>query len=203
MGNTFNHADSRSQLSDPNADWPAIREWRKETRTRLIKQRIGISALDHAAWSARISHSLGADLRSCGAKLIGFYWPFRGEYDPRDLMATLRDQGTRIALPVIEERDQPLSFREWQPGSLMTLGVWNVPMPENGEAVVPDLLVVPLVGFDAQGYRLGYGGGFYDRTIAAMPDKPRTIGVGFELGRLETIYPEPHDIPLDRVVTER
>ena len=155
MGNTFNHADSRSQLSDPNADWSAVREWRKETRTRLIKQRIGISALDHAAWSARISRSLAAALGPSGAKLIGFYWPFRGEYDPRDLMATLRDQGTRIALPVIEERDQPLSFREWQPGSLMTRGVWSVPMPESGEIVVPDLLVVPLVGFDAQGYRLG------------------------------------------------
>jgi 5-formyltetrahydrofolate cyclo-ligase len=76
-------------------------------------------------------------------------------------------------------------------------------MPDSGEIVVPDLLVVPLVGFDAQGYRLGYGGGFYDRTIAAMPAKPRTIGVGFELGRLLTIYPEPHDIPLDSVITER
>src|SRR3954452_14100959 len=113
MGNTFNHADSRSQLSDPNADWSAVREWRKETRTRLIKQRIGISALDHAAWSARISHSLGAALGSCGAKLIGFYWPFRGEYDPRDLMTTLRDRGTRPALPVIVERRGPLVFRQW------------------------------------------------------------------------------------------
>jgi 5-formyltetrahydrofolate cyclo-ligase len=203
MSDMLNDSASRPQLSDPNADCPAIREWRKETRTRLIKQRIGISALDHAAWSARISRSLAAALGPGGAKLIGFYWPFRGEYDPRDLMATLRDQGTRIALPVIEERDQPLSFREWQPGSLMTRGVWNVPMPESGEIVVPDLLVVPLVGFDAQGYRLGYGGGFYGRTIAAMPAKPRTIGVGFELGRLLTIYPQPHDIPLDSVVTER
>ena len=115
----------------------------------------------------------------------------------------MRDRGSRLALPVIVEREQPLVFREWSPGSLMTQGVWNVPMPESGEAVLPDLLVVPLVGFDAQGYRLGYGGGFYDRTIAAMPAKPRTIGVGFELGRLETIYPQPHDIPLERIITER
>src|SRR3954465_3627129 len=132
MGDPLHHADSRSQRSDPNANWSAIREWRKETRTRLIKQRIGISALDHAAWSARISRSLAAALGPSGAKLIGFYWPFRGEYDPRDLMATLRDQGIRLALPVIVERDQPLIFREWHPGSLMTQGVWNVPMPESG-----------------------------------------------------------------------
>ena len=185
-----------------NADWEAIREWRKQARTRLIQQRIGISAPDRAAWSERISRALAEALGSCGAQLIGLYWPFRGEYDPRDLMATLRDQGTRLALPVIVARGQPLIFREWQPGSLMTQGVWNVPMPESGEAVLPNLLVVPLVGFDAQGYRLGYGGGFYDRTIAAMTTKPRTIGVGFALGRLETIYPQPHDIALDNVITE-
>jgi 5-formyltetrahydrofolate cyclo-ligase len=187
----------------PNADWEAIREWRKQARTRLIQQRIGISAADRAAWSGRISRSLAEALASCGAQLIGLYWPFRGEYDPRDLMATLRDRGTRLALPVIVARGQPLIFREWQPGSLMTQGVWNVPMPESGEAVLPDLLVVPLVGFDAQEYRLGYGGGFYDRTIAAMTAKPRTIGVGFELGRVETIYPQSHDIALDEIITER
>jgi 5-formyltetrahydrofolate cyclo-ligase len=186
-----------------NADWEAIREWRKEARERLIQQRIGIPAPDRASWSDKISRSLAEALSSRGTHLIGFYWPFRGEYDPRGIMGTLREQGTRLALPVIVERGQPLIFREWQPGSLMRQGVWNVPVPENGEAVLPDLLVVPLVGFDAQGYRLGYGGGFYDRTIASMTTKPRTIGVGFELGRLETIYPQSHDIALDNIITEQ
>ena len=186
-----------------NADWEAIRAWRKEARERLIQQRIEISARDRAAWSDKISRSLAEALSSCGTQLIGFYWPFRGEYDPREVMAALRAKGTRLALPVIVARGQPLIFREWQPGSLMREGVWNVPVPESGEAVLPDLLVVPLVGFDAHGYRLGYGGGFYDRTIAAMKMKPRTIGVGFALGRLETIYPQPHDIALDTIITEQ
>lgn len=186
-----------------NADWDAIRAWRKEARQRLIEQRIGISDPDRAAWSDKISRSLAEALNSSGAQLIGFYWPFRGEYDPRERMAALREQGTRLALPVIIARGQPLIFREWQPGSLMREGVWNVPVPESGEAVLPDLLVVPLVGFDAQGYRLGYGGGFYDRTIAAMTKRPRTVGVGFALGRLETIYPQPHDIALDKIITEQ
>ena len=186
-----------------NADWQAIRAWRKEVRERLIQQRIGISAPHRAAWSDKINRSLTEALSSCGAQLIGFYWPFRGEYDLRELMAALRAKGTRLALPVIVARGQPLIFREWQPGSLMREGVWNVPVPESGEAVLPDLLVVPLVGFDAQGYRLGYGGGFYDRTIAAMTMKPRTIGVGFALGRLKTIYPQPHDIALDTIITEQ
>lgn len=107
-----------------------------------------------------------------------------------------------MALPVIVERGQPLVFREWTPGSLMVQGTWKIPMPASGEGVFPDLLIVPLVGFDRKGYRLGYGGGFYDRTIAAMPERPRTIGVGFELGLLETIYPQPHDIALEMIVTE-
>lgn len=186
-----------------DANWEAICEWRKETRTWLIQRRTGISITDRVAWSDNISRSLTDALSSSDASVIGFYWPFRGEYDPRDVMAALREHGTRLALPVIVARGQPLIFREWQPGSLMTQGVWNVPMPESGEAVMPDLLVVPFVGFDEQGYRLGYGGGFYDRTIAAMPVKPRTIGVGFKQGQLETIYPQPHDIALNQIITEQ
>ena len=189
MSDMSNCSNPGPAVPAADADWPTIRDWRKQTRTKLIEQRIGISAEDRAAWSERISRTLGCSAGTLCRQLIGFYWPFRGEYDPRDLMATLRDRGTRLALPVIVEREQPLVFREWSPGSLMTQGVWNVPTPESGEAVLPVVLVVPLVGFDAQGYRLGYGGGFYGRTIAAMPTKPGTIGVGFELGRL------PDDLP--------
>lgn len=185
-----------------NADWPTIRDWRKETRERLIARRTSISAEDRSAWSERISRALEAALEPYAGRLIGFYWPFRGEYDPRAVLTAMRERGSRLALPVIVERGQPLVFREWSPGSLMVQGTWKIPMPQSGEAVFPDLLVVPLVGFDRQGYRLGYGGGFYDRTIAAMPERPRTVGVGFELGRLETICPQSHDIPLERIITE-
>jgi 5-formyltetrahydrofolate cyclo-ligase len=75
-------------------------------------------------------------------------------------------------------------------------------VPADGEAVLPNVLVVPLVGFDVRGYRLGYGGGYYDRTLAAMPEKPLTIGVGFEMAKLHTIYPQSHDVPMDLIVTE-
>lgn len=196
-------AGSGAALPAANADWPTIRDWRKETRDRLIAQRTGISAEDRSAWSERISRALEAALEPYTGRLIGFYWPFRGEYDPRGVLTAMRERGSHLALPVIVERGQPLVFRAWSPGSLMVQGTWKIPMPESGDAVFPDLLVVPLVGFDRQGYRLGYGGGFYDRTIAAMPERPRTIGVGFELGRLDTIYPQPHDIPLERIITER
>jgi 5-formyltetrahydrofolate cyclo-ligase len=102
---------------------------------------------------------------------------------------------------VVADRRKPLLFREWWPGSRMTPGVWGIPVPAEGEAVLPATLLVPLVGFDRQGYRLGYGGGYYDRTLAAMPGRPLAIGVGFEQALLDTIHPQPHDVPMDVIVT--
>jgi 5-formyltetrahydrofolate cyclo-ligase len=86
----------------------------------------------------------------------------------------------------------------------MRPGIWDIPVPDEGDWVRPEVLLVPLLGFDLRGYRLGYGGGYYDRTLAAaMPSPPLAIGVGFEIGRLETIHPRPHDVPMDLIVTER
>jgi 5-formyltetrahydrofolate cyclo-ligase len=106
-----------------------------------------------------------------------------------------------LALPVVIAKATPLIFRPWHPGAPMARGVWDIPVPASGEPVEPDTLLVPLLGFDAEGYRLGYGGGFYDRTIAAMAIRPRTIGVGFACGRLSTIRPQPYDVRMDVIVT--
>jgi 5-formyltetrahydrofolate cyclo-ligase len=141
-------------------------------------------------------------VQKAGAAL-GFYWPFKGEFDPRPLARTLHRWGVRLALPVVIARAQPLIFREWSPGAPMTPGVWNLPVPTQGEPVSPTVLLTPLVGFDGCGYRLGYGGGYYDRTLAAATPRPMAIGVGFEASRLETIHPQPHDIPMDMIVTEQ
>ncbi len=183
-------------------DWPTVRRWRKETRAALIARRMQISAQERETWSARIGRGLEAALAGAPGGLIGFYWPFRGEFDARPVLTALRERGTRLALPVVVEKAQPLQFREWRPGIAMTRGVWDIPIPAEGEAVHPDVLIAPLVGYDPAGYRLGYGGGFYDRTIAAMPVRPRVIGVGFALARLDTIHPQPHDVPMDVIVTE-
>jgi 5-formyltetrahydrofolate cyclo-ligase len=194
--------------SSTRPDWPIVREWRKETRANLLQRRMKISAQDRADWSDRISLKLEAALLEAlvgstqGKKLIGFYWPFRGEYDARPVLTRLHSDGTRLALPVVVEKAQPLQFREWWPGISMTRGIWNIPIPASGEAVLPDVLVAPLVGFDLRNYRLGYGGGFYDRTIASLPIPPTIIGVGFELARLDTIYPQVHDIPMTIIITE-
>jgi 5-formyltetrahydrofolate cyclo-ligase len=134
--------------------------------------------------------------------LVGFYWPFRGEIGTHALVRRLIRQGARAALPVVVEKGQPLEFRAWRPGTPLRRGVWDIPIPAERQVVQPTALLVPLVGFDAEGYRLGYGGGYYDRTLVAMAPKPLAIGIGYELGRLPTIHPQAHDVPMDAIVTE-
>jgi 5-formyltetrahydrofolate cyclo-ligase len=103
---------------------------------------------------------------------------------------------------VVADKKGPLQFRKWWPGAPMKAGVYDIPFPDGTELVVPDAAIVPMNGFDEQGYRLGYGGGYFDRTLASHSPRPLAIGVSFELARLATIHPQPHDIPMDFVVTE-
>lgn len=190
-------------------DWEEVRAWRKAERAALIARRLAAPREERtrrdAAVTARLLRLLPElAARGGAAPTLGFYWPFKGEYDARPLARALHGQGMRLALPVVVERARPLLFRAWRPGARMTPGVWNIPVPAEGEPVVPDILLAPLVGFDRQGYRLGYGGGYYDRTLAAAApaQRPMAIGVGFEASRLETIHPQPHDVPMDVIVTE-
>lgn len=181
-------------------NWQEIRLWRKTERARLIAERMAVRGELRTRHNAAITQALG-DFLTPGM-VVGFYWPIRGEYDARKLVASLLDRGARAALPVIVTRNSPLVFRDWHPASRMENGFWDIPVPAEGDPVIPTSLLVPLVGFDRMGYRLGYGGGYYDRTLASLPAKPLAIGVGYELARLETIYPQPHDIPMDAIVTE-
>ncbi|MGU3359044.1 5-formyltetrahydrofolate cyclo-ligase [Methylobacterium sp. M6A4_1b] len=192
-----------SETSPPTgSDWPAIRQWRRAMRADLIAQRQRIESQDRTSWSDRITERLKALLAARTKPMIGFYWPFRGEYDARAFLSRLLEQGVRLALPVVVAKAEPLQFREWRPGIAMTRGVWDIPIPAEGDPVPPDILLAPLVGFDGCNYRLGYGGGYYDRTIAAMPAKPLCIGIGYSLSRLASIHPQAHDRPMDLIVTE-
>jgi 5,10-methenyltetrahydrofolate synthetase len=133
---------------------------------------------------------------------VSFYWPFRGEPNLRPLMRRMVAAGKSVALPVVVEKRQPLEFRPWTPGCEMMLGVWNIPIPDTREKVTPRLLLAPVVGFDPQRYRLGYGGGYLDRTLASLAGARAVIGVGYDSQAIATIHPLPHDIPMDRIVTE-
>jgi 5-formyltetrahydrofolate cyclo-ligase len=107
-----------------------------------------------------------------------------------------------LALPLVVTPGAPVEFWHWSPDAAMTGGVWNIPVPAERRLVHPEALIVPVVGFDTQRYRLGYGGGYCDRTLAVAAPRPYCVGLGYALGRLHSICPQAHDIPMDVVVTE-
>ncbi|MEQ8233300.1 MAG: 5-formyltetrahydrofolate cyclo-ligase [Gammaproteobacteria bacterium] len=137
-----------------------------------------------------------------GRRLHRTLLPFRGELDLRPLADSLADRAVDFALPVVAAPARPLVFRRWWPGMRMTRGVWGIPVPAAAPEVTPDVLLVPLLGYDDAGYRLGHGGGYYDRTLAAAVPRPLAIGVGYAGARLPTILPQPHDMPMDVIVTD-
>ncbi|MER9762533.1 5-formyltetrahydrofolate cyclo-ligase [Mesorhizobium sp. M0138] len=186
----------------PLTDWTDVRRWRKAERERLIAARLAVSADARVAMSRAIAEGLDAAIGDIAGRMVSLYWPFRGEPDLRPWMASINERGGRTALPIVIEKGQPLIFRAYVPGDRLEKGIWNIPIPAEGEPVLPDIVISPIVGIDPRNYRLGYGGGFFDRTLAAMPFKPLVIGVGYELQRIPTIYPQPHDIPMDQLVTE-
>jgi len=178
-----------------------LTRWRKARRDELIALRLALPAEERARVADEVAAELDRLIPSSPGTLVSLYWPFRGELDLREWMRSAAARGLRIALPVVVEKGQPLVFREWVPGARLTRGVWNIPIPADGAEVTPNVIISPVVGFDPQNYRLGYGGGFFDRTLAAMRTPRRVIGVGHPSGALPTIHPQPHDIPMDIIVT--
>ena len=176
--------------------------WRRAQRADLLARRMAVQAHQHRLWNDAITAQLLDGFPSLKKSMVGFYWPFKAEFDPRFAIHQLRLSGARTALPVVLQKHAPLEFRAWWPSAQMTKGVFELPIPDGTEVVWPDALLIPPVGFDAQGYRLGYGGGYFDRTLATMSPQPLKIGVAFELSRMRTIRPQPYDIPMDFIVTE-
>lgn len=183
-------------------DWNDIKAWRKAQRIELIARREKLDAGLRRRWSERMTTLLEQGFPILAGRVVGFCWPFKNEFDARFAIRYWRDRGATAALPEVVAKGQPLLFRKWWPGASTVPGVYDIPVPAGTEIVVPDAAVVPMNGFDERGYRLGYGGGYFDRTLAALAPRPLAIGVGFEFARLPTIFPQPHDIPMDFVVTE-
>jgi 5-formyltetrahydrofolate cyclo-ligase len=179
-----------------------VKAWRQAERARLIAERVALPVERRRAARERVRSVLAREVPELRGATIGFYWPFRGEIDLVGLVRALLDHGGRAALPVVVGKGHPLAFRRWEPGTAMRLGLWGIPVPAATEPVEPDCLLVPLVGFDDAGYRLGYGGGCYDRTLAALPRRPMALGIGYAFQRLPTLRPQPFDRPMDAIVTE-
>jgi 5-formyltetrahydrofolate cyclo-ligase len=178
---------------------------RREMRTRAIAAREALAWEARTALTEALCARLGPLLTQLAPRTLGFCWPYRGEPDLSTFVAGwLHAAPDRVAaLPVVVAPDAPLAFSCWQPGDPMRADAFGIPVPARFQPVSPDLVLVPVNAFDAQGYRLGYGGGFFDRTLAALRPAPCAIGVGFELARVASIRPEAHDQPLDWIVTER
>jgi 5-formyltetrahydrofolate cyclo-ligase len=179
-----------------------LKVWRRSERQRLLALRTGTPPAQRRQWGREIEARLRSLLEGQPALVLGVYWPFQAEFDPRPLIDWLVARGSTAALPAVVDNKGPLEYRSWRPGEPLVDGVWNIPVPQNRNLVVPHVVLSPLVGFDRQCYRLGYGGGYFDRTLGALSPRPLAIGVGFELSRIETIYPHAFDIPMDRIVTE-
>lgn len=179
-----------------------VRRWRKSERERLIALRLAIPARERRRHSDAIARWLDQALGDIAGRTVSAYWAFRGEPDLRRWMEGLAERGAVCALPVVVQPRAPLTFRSWRRGDALQPGVWNIPVPANGSSVTPDVIIAPVVGFDADCYRLGYGGGFFDRTLAGLPRPSRLVGVGYAAQVIRTIYPQGHDIAMDMVVTE-
>ncbi|MCC3306016.1 5-formyltetrahydrofolate cyclo-ligase [Sneathiella sp. HT1-7] len=180
-----------------------VARWRKAKREELIAARLKFSVKDRRALAEDITEELERIISPKAGMIISLYWPMKAEFDLRGQMKKWVEQGVRIALPVVTVKAQPMIFREWTPDAEMEPGIWQIPTPVNTDEVTPHVVIAPLVGFDKDCYRLGYGGGYFDRTLAALKPRPRVIGIGYPDSQLSSIFPQPYDIPMDMIVTGR
>lgn len=181
-----------------------VKAWRKAERERLLRERMAVDGQTIAAWRHAIDARIEKEFPSrMEGAVLGFCWPIKNEHDARYIAKTARDRGAITVLPVVVAPRTPLEFREWHPGVALATGPMDIPYPADSPAHSPTHVLLPMNGWDAEGYRLGYGAGFFDRTLAAASRRPLVIGVSYEMARLETIHPQAWDIPVDKVVTER
>ncbi|MED5620448.1 5-formyltetrahydrofolate cyclo-ligase [Ideonella sp. BN130291] len=175
---------------------------KKLLRRQLQAERLAMA--DRHERAVRLQHALRVWLVGRQERTIGAYWPIKGEFDALPALYRWSEGGAerRIGLPVINRDTKQLRFHVWYPGCPMEDDAYGIPKPKDTEPFEPQLLLVPCVGFGPKGVRLGYGGGFYDRTLAALTPQPYTVGVGYAHGFLPWLQAEPHDVPLDAVLTE-
>lgn len=177
---------------------------KRALRTRLLALRTACQAQGGAQQAAALARRLNAMLVAQQCARVGFFWPLMGEFDARPALAQwlAGDAGRIAALPVVIDKDSPLEFHQWCPDAQMRAGRFQIPVPALAAPLDPDLLLIPCVAFDARAYRLGYGGGFYDRTLAARRPRPLAVGIAYDDTEVERLPNEAHDLPLDMILTE-
>ena len=179
-----------------------------QLRAALIEQRLAMP--DRGQRADLLQRVMRIWLVGRPDTVIGAYWPIKGEFDPLPALHRWKEDGElldephrrRIGLPVVNRDHKTLTFHSWYPGCPMENDAYDIPKPKDTELIVPTLLFVPCLGYSAGGYRLGYGGGFYDRTLASLQPRPFTVGLGFTGGFLDDLEPEAHDVPLDAILND-
>lgn len=188
-------------MTDIDAEKQVARDAAEAVRAAFHAEHAGAGA---AVATLALRHADRIGLGEKGRK-ASVFWSMGTEIDTKPLIWSLDAMGWRVLLPVVEKRGLPLRFRCWKPGEPLVSGGFgtSVPAPDAEEAD-PDVLFVPLLAFDRKGYRLGYGGGFYDRTLEKLrkSGSPVTVGLAFSAQRVDTVPRGPHDQPLDWIVTE-
>ena len=178
------------------------------TRKALIEERLNLP--DRLQRADLLQRVMRIWLFGRTDEVIGAYWPIKGEFDPLPALHRWKEDGElleqpqprRIGLPVVDKVHKTLTFHAWYPGCPMEEDAYGIPKPKDTPIIVPTLLFVPCVGYGPGGFRLGYGGGFYDRTLATLLPKPFTVGLGYTNGYLPDMEPEPHDEPLDALLND-
>ncbi len=184
----------------------SLEQIKKDARTTAMQ----IRKAAHDEWESRAPLALASHhfpiLPSLTSKIVSAFFPYQSEIDTRPLLGKLAGDGWQTCLPIVMGKGLPLQFRRWLPGSPTIAGVWGIPRPpEDAEVVDPDVLIIPLLSFDRKGYRLGYGGGFYDRTLEKLRvlKKITAIGVAYAAQEVDAVPHGDHDQPLDYIMTER
>ncbi|WP_299560236.1 5-formyltetrahydrofolate cyclo-ligase [uncultured Sulfitobacter sp.] len=177
-----------------------VSRFRVSERARLMELRRRLSTPERAAMTAKLTATLDTLVAPRENMRVAVYWPIRGEPDLRGWMARAHSAGATVLLPVVVEKNAPLIFRVWSPDCEMARGLWNIPVPVDGRETQPDVVISPLLGVDEACFRLGNGGGYYDRTLARLDPLPKVIGVGFPDCVMPTVFPMPWDIPMHSVV---
>ncbi len=174
-----------------------------DLRKQLLTARRAIDSATRAAWDQAICVQVVDWWRAARPAALGVYWPLRDEPDLQPAYAELARLGARLMLPVVVAKESALEFSEWRVGEAMVKDAMGVAVPAalRLQADYPPALLVPCLGFNPDGYRLGYGGGYYDRTLARHHPRPRTLGIAYRCLQVP-FDSDGHDVALDRIVTE-
>lgn len=177
--------------------------WRRAQRERLLSERESVSGTERQDLTRRLTANLDLVFEQLtDIRVLGIYWPIKREMNLLEWAGEMgARRGLTLALPVVVAPKAPLEYWHWHPAARMTRGFWNIPVPIEKTVVKPDAVIAPLVGFQSC-WRLGYGGGYFDRTLAASVPRPIPIGVGLDRMEVEGFHPQPHDIPMTYIVTE-